>query len=265
MLQMNEVGRIRLETARPLAADDYTKNRVTGSFVLIDRMHNATVGAGMIVERRTADAATKRRRESADAGSNVRLQHKRQVTPESRRARLGQEPFVLWITGLPRSGKSSIAYALEKLLFDQQRHVHVLDGELLRTGINGDLGFSGADRWENQRRAAELAKLNLGFGISTIVALVSPLRFEREQARAIVGGERFVEVHCDAPLEVCERRDQDGLYARARAGEIQNVTGIDAPYEAPTRADLVLDTVRDSVAGNVHKVATWLRQRGLLP
>jgi adenylyl-sulfate kinase len=172
---------------------------------------------------------------------------------------------VLWITGLPRSGKSSIAYALEKLLFDQQRHVHVLDGELLRTGINGDLGFSGADRWENQRRAAELAKLNLGFGISTIVALVSPLRFEREQARAIVGGERFVEVHCDAPLEVCERRDQDGLYARARAGEIQNVTGIDAPYEAPTRADLVLDTVRDSVAGNVHKVATWLRQRGLLP
>jgi len=140
----------------------------------------------------------------------------------------------------------------------------VLDGEILRLGLNRDLGFHGADRWENQRRAAELARLNLGFGISTIVALVSPLRFERDQARAIVGREHFIEVLCDAPLDVCERRDQDGLYARARAGEIQNVTGVDAPYEPPTAAELVLDTVRDSIDGNTAKVLDHLLRRGLL-
>ncbi|MDO8349306.1 MAG: sulfate adenylyltransferase subunit CysN, partial [Planctomycetota bacterium] len=127
-LQMNEVGRIHLECARPLAADAYAKNRTTGSFILIDRLTNATVGAGMIVERKIAADALKRRRASADAGSNVRLQNKRCVSPEARKARLGQEPFVLWITGLPRAGKSSLAYGLEKLLFEQQQHVQVLDG-----------------------------------------------------------------------------------------------------------------------------------------
>ncbi len=263
-LQMNEVGRIRLETARPLAADDYAKNRATGSFILIDRMHNATVGAGMIVERRSADDTTRRRRGAADAGSNVRLQHKRLVTPEARQARLGQQPFVAWITGLPRSGKSSVAYALEKALFDGNRHVTVLDGELLRAGLNRDLGFGGSDRWENQRRAAEIAKLNLAQGISTIVALVSPLRFERAEARAIVGADRFLEVFCDAPLAACEARDRDGLYARARAGEIANVTGVDAPYEAPEQPAITLDTVNVGVDANVQRVLELLRSRGLL-
>jgi len=264
-LQMNEVGRVHIECARPLAADAYAKNRATGAFILIDRLTNATVGAGMVVERKIAADALKRRRASADAGSNVRLQQKRRVTPDARKMRLGQEPFVLWITGLPRAGKSSLAYGLEKLLFEQQRHVQVLDGEILRLGLNRDLGFSGADRWENQRRAAELAKLNLGLGISTIVALVSPIEFERQEARKIVGGERFLEMFCDAPLEVCEARDEDGLYARARAGEIANVTGVDAPYEVPSRPDLVLDTVRDTADANVAKVLALLRARHLLP
>ncbi|MCB9877903.1 MAG: sulfate adenylyltransferase subunit CysN [Planctomycetes bacterium] len=264
-LQMNEVGRIRVECARPLAADAYAKNPGTGAFILIDRMSNATVGAGMIVERKIADDSTRRRADSHDAGSNVRLQSKRQVTSEARQQRLGQQPFVLWITGLPRSGKSSLAYELEKQLFDAQRFVQVLDGEILRLGLNRDLGFSGADRWENQRRAAELARLNQAMGISTIVALVSPLDFEREQCRQIVGGEHFLEVFCDAPLETCEARDQDGLYARARAGEIANVTGIDAPYEAPKRAELVLDTAAGSLADNVQKVLAELKKRGLLP
>jgi bifunctional enzyme CysN/CysC len=264
-LQMNEVGRIRLECARPLAADAYGKNRTTGAFILIDRLTNATVAAGMVVERKTAEDSIKRRRGSADAGTNVRLQNKRRITPEARKARLGQEPFVLWITGLPRAGKSSLAYGLEQWLFDHQRHVHVLDGEILRLGLSRDLGFSGADRWENQRRAAELARLNLGFGISTIVALVSPIDFERQQAREIVGPESFVEVFCDAPLEACEARDQDGLYARARAGEIANVTGVDAPYEPPKKADLVLDTVKDTAEQNLQKVVQLLRSRKLLP
>ena len=263
-LQMNEIGRVRLESARPLAADAYAKNRATGSFILIDRLTNATVAAGMIVERKVAADALKRRKASADAGSNVRLQQKRTITAEDRRQRLGQQPFVLWITGLPRAGKSSLAYALEQRLFDARHHVHVLDGEILRLGISRDLGFSGADRWENQRRAAEIARLNLDLGTSTIIALVSPIAFERAEARQIVGAERFFEIYCDAPLAACEARDTDGLYARARAGEIANVTGVDAPYEPPAAADLILDTVGVPLAQNVEAVLDFLRGRGLL-
>lgn len=262
-LNMNEVGRIHLDCARPLALDAYTKNHGTGSFILIDRMSNATVAAGMIVERKIAADAMKRRTDSADAGSNVRLQDKRKVSAEQRQQRLGQKPFTLWITGLPRSGKSSIAYELEKRLFEQQKVVQVLDGEILRLGLNRDLGFNGADRWENQRRAAELARLNMNMGVSTVIALVSPLGFERDQAREIVGDD-FLEVFCNAPLEACEGRDTHGLYKRARDGEIANVTGIDAPYEEPTKAEIVLDTVNDSVETNVQKVIDHLTAKGLL-
>ncbi|MFN7587525.1 MAG: sulfate adenylyltransferase subunit CysN [Planctomycetota bacterium] len=263
-LQMNEIGRVRLETARALAVDTYQQNRSTGSFILIDRMTNATVGAGMVVERRSAGDATRTRRKSLDAGRNVRLQSLRLVTPEQRRAQLGQAPAVIWLTGLPRAGKSTTAYALEKALFDLGKHVHVLDGETLRLGLCRDLGFNAADRTENVRRAAELARLGVGTGIVTIVALVSPMREEREMARRIVGSEHFVEVFCDAPLATCEARDQDGLYALARAGEIANVTGIDAPYEAPTAADLTLDTALSTVAANVAKILDHLRRRQLL-
>ena len=262
-LQMNEVGRVHLQCARPLAVDAYQKNRGTGSFILIDRMTNATVGAGMIVERKIAKDALARRSDSHDARSNVRLHDKRKVSAEQRRSRLGQHPFTLWITGLPRAGKSSLAYELESRLFEQEKFVQVIDGEILRMGLNRDLGFSGADRWENQRRAAELAALNQTMGVSTIVALVSPLGFERDQAREIVG-DGFLEVFCDAPLEVCESRDEDGLYARARAGEIANVTGIDAPYEAPPNADLVLNTNEETLEANVQKVIDFLAERGFL-
>jgi bifunctional enzyme CysN/CysC len=263
-LQMNEIGRIRLETARPLAADAYEKNRATGSFILIDRMTNATVGAGMVVDRLSAEASAGRAQTAADAGRNVRLANLRRVTPEARSARLGQAPFVVWITGLPRSGKSSLAYALEERLFADGRVVQALDGEILRRGLSRDLGFRGADRRENQRRAAEVARLNADAGLITIVALVSPLAEERAQARAIVGADRFIEVFCDAPLAACEARDEDGLYARARAGEIANVTGVDAPYEPPQSPDARLDTVGASLNDNVDKVLALLRSRGLL-
>jgi len=263
-LQMNEIGRLRIECARPLAADAYAKNRNTGSFILIDRMTNATVAAGMLVERRVAKGTTGRRATSADAGTNLRLAEKRQISAEQRKARLGQEPFVLWITGLPRSGKSSLAYGLEKELFDRGHHLQVLDGEVLRQGLCRDLGFSGADRWENQRRAAEVARLNLQFGISTIVALVSPVTFERADIRRLIDSERFFEVFCDAPLAACEARDEHGLYARARAGEIANVTGIDAPYEAPPQPDLRLDTVAHSAADNLAAAIAFLRTKQIL-
>jgi bifunctional enzyme CysN/CysC len=262
-LAMNEVGRVHLDCARPLAVDAYTKNHGTGSFILIDRMTNATVAAGMIVERKIAEDALKRRTDSHDAGSNVRLQDKRKVSTELRQQRLSQKPFVLWITGLPRSGKSSIAYELEQRLFDQKKFVQVLDGEILRLGLNRDLGFNGADRWENQRRAAELARLNMSMGVSTVIALVSPLGFERQQAREIVG-DGFLEVFCSASLEACEGRDTHDLYKRARAGEIANVTGIDAPYEEPTKAEIVLDTVNESLDANVQKILDHLSNSGLL-
>jgi bifunctional enzyme CysN/CysC len=263
-LRMNEIGRVRLETARPLAADAYARNRTTGAFILIDRATNATVGAGMVVERKSADESAGRTRTSADAGRNLQRADRRKVAPQARAARLGQRPFVLWITGLPRSGKSSLAYALEERLFAAGKVVQVLDGETLRRGLSRDLGFRDADRRENLRRAAEVARLNADAGLITIVALVSPLAADRRQARAIVGDDRFVEVFCDAPLAVCEARDEDGLYVRARAGEATNVTGVDAPYEPPTAPDLRLDTGNCALAPNLDTVVALLRRRGML-
>ncbi|MFM1871033.1 MAG: hypothetical protein RL398_455, partial [Planctomycetota bacterium] len=138
------------------------------------------------------------------------------------------------------------------------------DGEVLRQGLNRDLGFLGADRWENQRRAAEIARLNLQQGISTIIALVSPMAFERDDCRKLIGGDAYFEVFCDAPLEACEARDKHGLYARARAGEIANVTGVDAPYEAPKHPEVRLDTVADSVDTNLDKLLAALRDKKIL-
>ncbi len=264
-LDMNEVGRVRIECARALAADAYTKNRTTGSFLLIDRLTNATLAAGMIVERRLAEDAARRTADSADAGSNVRPPRRRLVTPQQWEQRAGHPAFVAWITGLPRSGKSTLAYALERWLFERGRHVVVLDGEGLRAGVSADLGFSGGDRWEHQRRAAEIARLHLDSGISTIVALVSPLRFERARAAELVGADRFVEVHCDAPLAVCEARDAEGLFARARAGELANVTGVDAPYEPPEHPALRVDTATQPADANLQALIALLQHRGFAP
>ncbi len=264
-LGLNEIGRISLETMRPLAFDAYAKNRHTGAFILIDRLTNATLGAGMIVDRRSAEATLEGRTARArDAGRHIRSQLSK-VSIEDRSKRLGHQPVTIWLTGLPRSGKSSIAFALEKALFDLGHGVHVLDGENLRGGINRDLGFSGADRFENQRRCAEVARLCNDVGLISIAALVSPLSADRAEARRIVGEARFVEVFCSAPLDVCESRDGHGLYARARAGEITNVTGVDAPYEAPASAELVLDTVKHSLDESVEAILVHLRDNGIIP
>ena len=243
----------------------FNKNPYKGTFsprksVSAEQLSTA---AGMIVERKIAEDAMKRRTDRHDAGSNIRLQDKRKVSAEQRSGRLNQKPFVMWITGLPRSGKSTIAYELEQALFEQQKFVQVLDGEILRLGLNRDLGFNGADRWENQRRAAELARLNMSMGVSTVIALVSPLDFERQQARQIIG-DGFIEVFCNAPLETCEARDTHGLYKRARAGEIANVTGIDAPYEEPTKAEIVIDSANETIETNVQQILSHLKDSGLL-
>jgi bifunctional enzyme CysN/CysC len=262
-LACNEIGRVEFETNRPLTVDAYTRSRQLGAFILIDRLTNATVGAGMLVDRAPAEVSLGRLHASGDAGTN--LQPQRNMVPLGERSkRLGQRPFTLWLTGLPRSGKTSIAFALERALFDRGLFAHVLDGEVLRRGVSSDLGFSPDDRWENQRRAAEIAHLHNEIGLVTIVALVSPLASDREQARRIVGADQFVEIHCDAPLDVCEARDTSELYARARRGEIANVTGIDAPYEKPADPALRLDTSERPLADNVAAALAELERRGWL-
>jgi adenylyl-sulfate kinase len=176
------------------------------------------------------------------------------VTAVERAQRLGQRGVTVWLTGLSGSGKSTIARELEGVLHARGRHAFVLDGDTLRTGLNRDLGFSREDRAENVRRTAEAARLLCDAGLVAIVALISPFRAERDSARAIVGPDRFVEVHVDTPLEVCETRDVKGLYARARTGEIPEFTGISSPYEPPAAPDLVLHGGREPVADSVARL-----------
>ena len=174
---------------------------------------------------------------------------------------MAQTPFTLWFTGLPHSGKSSLAYALELALFERGLHALVLDGESLRTGLCADLGFAPGDRAEHLRRAAELVKLFHAQGLIVLATFVSPTADSRAKARA--AAER--EIFCDAPLTVCESRDKNKLFARARAGEIANVTGIDQPYERPEKPDLKLDTANADVASNVKRILELVQSRGWIP
>jgi bifunctional enzyme CysN/CysC len=265
-LGLNEIGRIGLTTSRPLAVDAYRKNRLMGAFILIDRMTSATVGAGMFVDRTTADRALDSRQMAFDAGSNVRegLRSPSLVGAAERTKRLGHGAFTIWLTGLPRSGKSSIARGLEKALFEAGCLSVVLDGEALRRGLNSDLGFSARDREENLRRGAEVARLLNEQGLIAITAFVSPLDVNRSRATQVIGENAFIGVFCDAPQAVCEERDEEGLYARAHAGELKNVSGVDAPFDRPSGDYLVLDTAERSVEENVAAVLEQLKSRGLI-
>jgi bifunctional enzyme CysN/CysC len=262
-LATNEIGRVRLEASRPLAFDAYARNRGTGAFILVDRLSHATVAAGMVLDRQSADEL-ELPRQAPDAASNVRPAAAEPAGEPARAGRLGQRPFCVWLTGLPRSGKSTLAAGLEAALLDRGVIATALDGEALRLGVNRDLGFSPGDRGENVRRTAELARLLADSGLAVVVALVSPSAADRELARRIVGAERFVEVHCSAPLAVCEARDEAGLFAKARRGEVEHVTGIQEPYEPPPDPDLEVATDRLSPAEAVARVLADLAERGLL-
>ena len=226
-LELNEVGTVTIATDKPLAFDPYAANAQTGAFILIDRLSNATLGAGVI------DFGLRRAQnlsyQEFDVDRAVRAQLK------------GQEPQVVWFTGLSGSGKSSVANLVEKRLTAEGRHAYILDGDNVRHGLNKDLGFTEADRVENIRRVAEVARLMADAGLIVLVSFISPFRNERRLAREIAGDIRFNEVYVNTPLEVCEARDPKGLYARARRGEIKNFTGIDSPFEAPEAPDLVLE------------------------
>jgi bifunctional enzyme CysN/CysC len=233
-LGLNDIGRVTLRLSAPLAFDTYTRNRATGSFVLIDDTTNDTVAAGMILGQHGNG-------DGAGASANVTW-HAGSVERDERWEVLGQRGAVVWMTGLPSSGKSTIAHALEQRLIESGQPAYVLDGDNLRHGLNGDLGFSDEDRTENVRRTAHVARLMADSGVVAIVSLVSPFAADRDQARSLVEAEGlpFSEVWVSTPVELCEARDPKGLYAKARAGELPGFTGVDGAYEAPESPDLEL-------------------------
>jgi bifunctional enzyme CysN/CysC len=247
-LALNEVGYVHVSTDHPIAFDPYSENRDTGAFVIIDRMTNSTVGAGMI------EFGLRR-------ATNVHF-HALDLNAESRAAAKGQKSCVLWFTGLSGSGKSTIANELERLLYAQGRHTYMLDGDNVRHGLNQDLGFTDADRVENIRRVAEVSKLFVDAGLIVLVSFISPFRSERRMARELVGEGGFLEVYVDTPIEICMQRDPKGLYKRAQAGQIKNFTGIDSPYEEPENADIVLKTESDSAEVCAKRLIESLRKAG---
>lgn len=238
-LPLNAIARVHLVMHRPLAYDVYVRNHATGSFILVDRMTNATVACGMIIARRSAedDPHTAGTPKSANITREDSL-----VTREDRERILNQKASTLWFTGLSGSGKSTIAKNLELELTRQGKLCYILDGDNIRHGLNKDLGFSATDRKENIRRIAEVAKLMNDAGIIVLTAFISPYEADRADAKAIIGEDSFREIYVNTPIEVCEQRDVKGLYKKARDGEIKNFTGIDAPYEPPQAPALSLDT-----------------------
>lgn len=188
--------------------------------------------------------------------SNIVWQ-KSQVSTQDREDLLGQQPKTLWFTGLSASGKSTLAYAMERALIDEGRACYVLDGDNVRHGLNKNLGFSIADRAENIRRIAEVAKLMNDAGLIVLSAFISPFRVDREMAREIIGPDNFVEIYVSTPLDICETRDPKGLYAKARSGLIKDFTGISADYEAPFKADLNIDTSASSVEKNIQNILSY--------
>jgi bifunctional enzyme CysN/CysC len=234
-LGLNEIGSVNLSTSQLIAFEPYAANRRLGAFILIDKETQDTVGAGMI-------------QQALLRSTNIRWQHW-DVCKASRSAQKHQTPMCLWFTGLSGSGKSTIANLVEKRLLAEGRHTYLLDGDNVRHGLNRDLGFSEADRVENIRRIAEVARLMVDAGLIVLVSFISPYRSERRLARELMGPNEFVEIFVDTPLEECERRDPKGLYAKARRGLITNFTGLDSAYERPEAAELVLETLQQDPAG----------------
>jgi bifunctional enzyme CysN/CysC len=249
-LGLNEIGVVNLALDRPIAFDPYTVNRDTGGFILINRLTNNTVGAGML------HFALRR-------SHNIHMQHV-DVDKAARATAKGQRPGVLWFTGLSGAGKSTIANLVEKKLHAMGRHTYLLDGDNIRHGLNKDLGFTEADRVENIRRVAEVSRLMVDAGLIVLTAFISPFRSERAMARNLLGGGEFIEVHVDTPLNVAEDRDVKGLYKKARRGEIANFTGITSPYEAPEAPELRVDTTLLNAEQAADAVISRMKQLGLI-
>jgi bifunctional enzyme CysN/CysC len=229
-LQLNAIGVATLSTDRAIVFEPYQDGRTLGGFILIDKLTSATVAAG------TLHFALRR-------AENVHRQAI-DVSREAHARQKNQHPKVLWFTGLSGAGKSTIANLVETRLYALGKHCFLLDGDNMRHGLNQDLGFTDADRVENIRRAGEVAKLMTDAGLIVLAAFISPFESERNMVRNMMAPDEFVEIHVDTPLAEAERRDAKGLYAKARSGNLQNFTGIDSPYQRPTRPDVHIDTTR---------------------
>jgi bifunctional enzyme CysN/CysC len=249
-MRLNDIGRVKIAVDRLIAFDAYHDNRDMGGFILVDRLSNRTVGAGMIVH-------------PLRRGQNIQVQ-KFDIDRAIRAELKSQKPAVVWLTGLSGAGKSTIANITERRLTFAGCHCYILDGDNIRHGVNKDLGFTAADRVENIRRVAEIARLLADAGLIVIVSLISPYIRERAMAREIAGDIDFLEVFVDAPLAVCEARDPKHLYAKARAGAIVNFTGVDAPYEPPPAPDLTLQTADVSPESLAELLVARLEQLGIV-
>jgi len=241
-LLLNEIGRVTIHFFSPIPYDDYKKNRTTGSFIIIDSMSNDTVAAGMISSKLLHKQEYSPSLAYAPPKSQNIILQSGHIDAQRRQKLLGQKPYVLWLTGLSGSGKSTIAYTLEKILIEQNNPCFVLDGDNIRHGLCRDLGFSAGDRSENIRRVAEVAKLMQEAGLFVITSFISPYEEDRNQAKRIIGEENFLEIFINTPLKICEERDVKGLYKKARAGEIAEFTGITSPFEIPTKPNLTIET-----------------------
>jgi len=249
-LGVNEIGVVNLALDRQIAFDAYKANRDTGGFILINRMTNNTVGAGML------NFALRR-------SHNLRMQHV-DVDKALRSQLKSQRPAVLWFTGLSGAGKSTIANLVEKKLAAMGRHTYLLDGDNVRHGLNKDLGFTEADRVENIRRVAEVARLMVDAGLIVMTAFISPFRSERAMARGQMADGEFIEIHVNTPLAVAEERDVKGLYKKARRGEIANFTGISSPYETPENPEIVVNTHTQTAEEAADQIIARLREIGVL-
>ncbi len=244
-LELNETGRVNLSTSAPLVFERHGANRALGSFLMIDKLTLETAGVGMI------DFALRR-------ASNIHWQAL-ELNKATRAEKKSQSPKCIWFTGLSGSGKSTIANLLEKRLHQENKHTYLLDGDNVRHGLNRDLGFTEADRVENIRRIAEVAKLMVDAGLIVLVSFISPFRSERRMARELFIEGEFIEVFVDTALEECERRDVKGLYAKARSGDLKNFTGIDSPYESPESPEVHIQTADLSQETAVESVLKLLK------
>ncbi|WP_428243104.1 sulfate adenylyltransferase subunit CysN [Gynuella sp.] len=249
-LELNGIGVCTISLDQTIAFDPYSENQDTGGFILIDRISNNTMGAGLV------NFALRR-------SQNITMQHV-DVNKEGRSQLKHQKPCILWLTGLSGAGKSTVANLVEKKLFTMGHHTYLLDGDNVRHGLNKDLGFTDGDRVENIRRIAEVAKLMVDAGLIVITAFISPFRSERRMAREMVEDGEFVEIFIDTPLSIAEQRDVKGLYKKARRGELKNFTGIDSPYEPPETAECQLDTTTSTPEESADMVIDYLRERGYI-
>jgi bifunctional enzyme CysN/CysC len=266
-LMLNEIGRAEIKLTQPIMFDQYNKNRETGSFIIIDPDTNFTVGAGMIRGAVRSIEETIHVEEKVDVEEelpvHVEMERAAIALPE-REERYKHKTAVIWFTGLSGSGKSTVAQSLERLLFATGIHTALLDWDKLRHGLCKDLGFSDQDRIENIRRAGEVARVFYEHGSVVLCTFVSPLRCQRDQVKALIPEGRFFEVFVRCSLQTCIQRDPRGLYKKAIAGELSQLTGIDSPYEEPLNPDIVLDTEHKPIEDNLKAMLDLLKSRGII-